>query len=290
MKGAGTTAAPVAVHHVEHHGSDGGRARGPGGDADGGAPVLVLSSSLGTTLELWQPQIAALARHFRVVRYDLRGHGRSPAPPGPYAIADLGGDLIALLDRLRVARAHLAGLSLGGMASLWAAAHHPERVDRLIVCCASARLGPAEAWVERAATVTAHGMDAVADAVVDRWFTAAFKERQPGRVAAMRAMLAATPAAGYAACCGAIARMDLGPDLGAIRAPTLAIAGADDPATPPEHLLRIAAGVAHGRAVVVPRAAHLANVEQPRMITALMLAHLGVTAETGANEPEGDQP
>src|SRR4029079_11882924 len=129
--------APVAVHHVV--------------DGSDGAPVLVLSGSLGSSLEMWEPQVPALARHFRVVRYDLRGHGRSPVPPGPYDIADLGADLIALLDRLGVESAHLAGLSLVGMLSMWTAAHHPERVDRLVVLCTSALLGPPELWVERAA-------------------------------------------------------------------------------------------------------------------------------------------
>jgi 3-oxoadipate enol-lactonase len=250
----------VSVHHV---------AEGP---ADG--PALVLSHSLGATLDTWAPQAEALARRFRLVRYDLRGHGRSPVPPGPCDIADLGADLVALLDKLGIARAHLAGLSLGAMASLWVAARFPERVDRLVVCCTAARMGPPVAWAERAATVRAQGMAAIADAVVARWFTPAYRARHPDQVAAMRALVAATPAAGYAAACGAIERMDLGPELPAVRAPTLAVAGADDPATPPEELRRIAGAVARGRLSVVPDAAHLANLEQPAAVTALMLEHL----------------
>jgi 3-oxoadipate enol-lactonase len=250
----------VSVHHVEE------------GPAD--APALVLSHSLGATLATWAPQAEALARRFRVVRYDLRGHGRSPVAPGPYDIADLGADLVALLDRLGIARAHLGGISLGAMASLWVAARFPERVDRLVVCCTAARMGPPAAWAERAAAVRAQGMAAIADAVVARWFTPAHQARRPDEVAAMRAMVAATPAAGYAAACGVIERMDLGPELPAVRAPTLAVAGADDPATPPEELRRIAAAVARGRLAVIPDAAHLANLEQPAAVTALMLEHL----------------
>ena len=264
--------APVAVHHHV--------------DGPEGAPVLVLSGSLGSALEMWDPQMPAMARHFRVVRYDLRGHGRSPVPPGPYEIADLGADLIALLDRLGVARAHLCGLSLGGMLSLWTAAHHPERVERLVVCCTSALLGPPQMWIERAAVVAAQGTAAVADGVVSRWFTPALHRRDPALVARMRAMLAATPAAGYAACCGAIQRMDLRADLAAIRAPTLAIAGAEDPSTPPAHLARITDAIAGCHLAVVDGAAHLCNIEQPEWTSALILAHLqghALPTHQGAN-------
>lgn len=238
------------------------------------APVLVLSHSLGATLEMWDPQVEALTEHFRLVRYDLRGHGRSPVPPGPYDIADLGIDLLALLDHLGAARAHLGGLSLGGMVSLWFASHYPERVDRMVVCCTSALLGPKTAWAERAAAVRAQGTAAVADAVVARWFTPEFRAREPERFAAMRAMIAATPAIGYAECCGIIERMDLRPYLAAIRAPTLAIAAAQDPAIPPDHLFQIAKALPFGHAAVVERAAHLANIEQPEKVTDLMLNHL----------------
>lgn len=252
--------ASIAVHHQV--------------DGPAAAPVLVLSGSLGTALEMWDPQIPALARYFRVVRYDLRGHGRSPVPPGPYEIADLGADLIALLDSLGVARAHLCGLSLGGMLSLWTAAHHPERVDRLVVCCTSAQLGPPQMWIDRAAVVGAQGTAAVADGVVSRWFTPALQLREPALIARMRAMLAATPSTGYAACCGAIQRMDLRADLAAIRAPTLAIAGAEDPSTPPAHLTRIAGAIAGSHLAVIDGAAHLCNIEQPEWTSALILAHL----------------
>jgi 3-oxoadipate enol-lactonase len=238
------------------------------------APVVVLSNSLGTTHAMWDPQVAALAERFRVVRYDTRGHGRSPVPQGPYCIDDLADDLLDLLDRLGVEKAHLVGLSLGGMTAMRLAARNPERVDRLVVLCTSALLGPAQGWLDRAATVRARGTEAVAEGVVDRWYTAAYAQAHPDRVTAARAMVSAQPAEGYASCCEAIAAMDLTGDLPDITAPTLAVAGADDPATPPEHLERIAAAVKDGRLLVVPQSAHIASQEQPEAVTQAVLEHL----------------
>ena len=166
----------VAVHHVVE------------GPAD--APVLVLSNSLGSTLEMWDRQMAALTPHLRVIRYDLRGHGASPVPPAPYDIADLGADVLALLDELGVDRAHVGGLSIGGLIGMWIAANAPHRVDRLVVCSTSPRFEPPEAWAARAATVLAEGTGAVADAVVARWFTPAFADEFPVVVREMRDMIA----------------------------------------------------------------------------------------------------
>jgi 3-oxoadipate enol-lactonase len=251
------------------------------------APAVVLSNSLGATPAMWDPQMPALTQSFRVIRYDHRGHGRSPAPPGPYDIEDLGHDLVALLDRLGVARAHVFGVSIGGMVGMWVAAHAPDRVDRLVLCSTSSRLGPPEAWAERAATVRAKGTAAVADAVVARWFTPAYAARNPGTVAEMRAMLAATPAEGYAACCGAVERMDLRADLGAIRAPTLVIAGADDPATPPSQAERIADGITGSRLVVIEDAAHLVNVEQVDAVDRLVIDHLSGEPDEAIDQVSG---
>jgi len=235
------------------------------------APVLLLASSLGTTLAMWDPLMPALAERFRVVRYDHRGHGGSPAPPGPYGLEDLGGDALALLDALGVARAHVCGVSLGGMVGLWLAAHAPERVGRLVACCTSARLGPPEVWRERAAAVLDGGMEAVADAVMQRWFT---PRADPALVARAREMLLGVPPAGYAGCCGAIERMDLEPVLGSVTAPTLVVAATEDAATPPDHAVRIAAGVPGARVAVVPEAAHLACLERPGAVADLVLEHL----------------
>jgi 3-oxoadipate enol-lactonase len=160
------------------------------------------------------------------------------------------------------------------MVGMWLAINAPERIDRLVLCCTSARLGPPEMWAQRAATVRADGVEAIADAGIERWLTPAFMERSPAVTAQVRAMLVATPAEGYAACCGAIERMDLVPELGAITAPTLVIAAADDPATPPEHGERIAANVPGARLVIVDDARHLATVERPQAMTDLIAGHL----------------
>jgi 3-oxoadipate enol-lactonase len=161
------------------------------------APVLVLSNSLGTTLEMWDEQAPALSERFRLLRYDHRGHGGSPVPPGPYKIEDLGRDVIALLDRLGVERFSFCGLSLGGMVGMWLASEAPERVERLVVCCTSARFAP-DTFDSRARTVRANGVGAIADTVVERWFTPAFREGRPQVVEWARRMLLETPAEGYA--------------------------------------------------------------------------------------------
>lgn len=238
------------------------------------APALVLSNSLGSTLKMWDRQMDALTPHFRVIRYDLRGHGASPVPPPPYDIADLGADVLALLDALDVDRAHVCGLSIGGQVAMWLAANAPDRVGGLVLCCTSPRFEPPEAWAERAATVRAEGTAAVADTVVGRWFTPGFAATFPERVHEMRDMIASTPAEGYAACCGAVERADLRALLPTIHAPTLVIAGADDPAAPPAQSQLIVDGIAGSRLAVVDHAAHLANVERPDRVNALILDHL----------------
>ncbi|NDL56726.1 3-oxoadipate enol-lactonase [Phytoactinopolyspora mesophila] len=238
-----------------------------------GAPVVVLSSSLGTTLDMWQPQLGTLERHFRVVRYDHRGHGRSAVPPGPYRIADLGEDVVELLDHLGLSRVGFAGISLGGMTGIWLAANAPDRVQRLALLCTSAKLGTPEYWDQRAAAVAGGGCAAIAGTVAARWFTPGFHLREPGIVQRYTDMLAATPAAGYAACCAAIATMDLRPELSRINAQALVVAGADDHATPPEHARQIAAGAPDAHVQVIPHAAHLASVEQPDTVAALLLRH-----------------
>jgi 3-oxoadipate enol-lactonase len=253
-------------------------------DGPAGAPELVLSNSLGSTLGVWDRQMAALTRHFRVIRYDLRGHGASPVPPAPYEITDLAADVLALLDTMGVARAHVGGLSIGGQIGMWLAANAPDRVDHLVLCCTSPRFEPPEAWAARAATVLAEGTAAISDAVVARWFTPAFAAEFPAFVGEMRDMFANTPAEGYAACCGVVERTDLRPSLASIEAPTLVIAGADDSAAPPEHGERLATAIRHSRLAVVERAAHLANVERAAEVNALILEHLlDVPTETAAH-------
>lgn len=236
----------------------------------GSGPAVVLSNSLGSDRRMWDAQLADLERHFTVVRYDTRGHGASPVPTGPYSIDDLTDDLVALLDRLRIERAHLVGLSLGGMTAMRLAARNPERVDRMVLLCTGAHLPPAQSWTDRAAAVRAGGSAAVAAAVVARWFTPDY----PGDRAFWEGMVAGTPAVGYAGCCEAIAKLDLREDLRSITAPVLAIAGGADPATPPATLARITDAIPGAHLLVVEHAAHLANAEQPGIITPAIIDHL----------------
>jgi 3-oxoadipate enol-lactonase len=237
--------------------------------------VVLLASSLGTNLEVWDPQVPALAERLRVVRFDHRGHGRSPAPPGPYEIADLAGDVLGLMDRLGVRRAHFCGLAIGAMVGMWLGANAPERIDRLVLMCTAAYLPPASAWAERArAVLAAATTEPVADTVVDRWLTPPFARAHPEVRRWLRAMLVAQPPDGYAACCGAIERMDLRDDLPRITAPTLVVSGADDPASAPEHQGLIADAIPGARLEVVADAAHLASVQQPQIVSRLLAEHL----------------
>ncbi len=243
-------------------------------DGPADAPVLVLSSSLGSTLRMWEPQLPELTRHFRVLRYDHRGHGGTGLSPEPYGIADLGRDVVELLDANGFERVSFCGLSLGGMVGMWLGAEAPERVDRLVLCCTSAHMPPPELWDERAAAARAGAMDSLADGAMERWFTAEFREREPETVARFRDELAATPPEGYAACCEAIRDWDFRDRLAAVAAPTLVVAAADDPSTPPAHGELVAARIPGARLVVIPQAAHLANVAQPARFTETILGHL----------------
>lgn len=238
------------------------------------APVVVLSNSLGSTVSMWDRQLSAFEERFRVVRYDIRGHGASDVPSGPYSIDDLADDAVRVLDQVGASSAHVVGLSLGGMTGMALAAREPERVDRLVALCTAAHLAPTSAWRDRAALVRRSGTDAIAEAVVARWYTEPYRRSNPDVVAAAEATVTATSDEGYAGCCEAIAGMDLRPDLARIAAPTLAIAGADDPATPPKFLAEIAAGVQDGTLLVVEHAAHLANDEQPGAVTDAILEFL----------------
>ena len=234
-----------------------------------GRPVL-MGGSLGTSLAMWEGQLP-LAERRRLIRYDHRGHGASPAPPGPYEIADLAGDVL----ELGVERAHYVGLSIGAMIGMWLAVNAPDRIDRLVLICTSAHLGPASMWQERAATVRAAGStEPIADAVVDRWLTPAFAAAHPEARAKLRAMLTSADPEGYAACCGAIERMDLRADLGRIAAPTLVISGADDLATPVEHQRLIAEAIPGARHEILSPAAHVAAVEQAQAVNRLIEEHL----------------
>jgi 3-oxoadipate enol-lactonase len=238
------------------------------------APVLVLAGSLGSTVEMWRPQLPALAAPFRVVRIDLRGHGGSPATAGDYRVAELADDVLALLDDLDLGRVDWCGLSLGAMVGMHLASEHPDRIGRLALCCTSAHFPDPRVWHDRIAAVDASGTAAIAEAVVARWFTPGWAAAHPDTVAEARAMVAGTTDEGYRGCCAALAVWDHRERLPAITAPTLVLAGADDLATPVEpHARTIAAGIPGARLEVVP-GAHLATVESADEVNSLLVEHL----------------
>jgi 3-oxoadipate enol-lactonase len=257
----GLVSDPVELHHVES------------GPPDG--PVLVLAGSLGSTLEMWHPQVGPLSERFRLIRVDHRGHGGSPAPQGPYRMADLAGDVIALLDRLELDRVAWCGLSLGGMVGLYLASEHPDRISRLTLCCTSAYFPDKTPWRERIAAVADGGTAPIADSVVARWFTPDWATAHPEVVAQTTAMVADTPDHSYLACCQAIEVWDHRNRLDAITAPTLVVGGVQDPSTPIEpHARTIVAGIPGARLEVLD-AAHLATIEQADLATPLIAEQSG---------------
>jgi 3-oxoadipate enol-lactonase len=240
-------------------------------DGPSDAPVLVLPSSLGTTRELWEPQLEPFGRSFRLLRYEHRGHGLSPAPPGPYTVAELARDALALLDGLGLDRVAWCGLSLGGMVGMWLGAHAPERLRSIVLACTSAHVGAPEAYRERAALVRERGLEPVADAVLSRWFTAG---ADAGLVARFRQILLAMPPEGYAASCDALAAWDFRDELPDVRVATLVLAGGEDTATPAADTDLLAERIPGARLAVLEGAPHLANLERPDAFAAAALAHL----------------
>jgi 3-carboxy-cis,cis-muconate cycloisomerase len=257
---AGRSARPCEVRYVESGGEQ--------------TSVVILSNSLGSTLAMWDRVVAPVATRHRVVRYDLRGHGASPTPPGPYAIADLGADLLDLLDRIGASRASLVGSSIGGMVSMWVAANAPQRVDRLVLIGSAARLGPAQGWIDRSRRALHEGTAGIAEAVTPRWVAAEFAANHPDAMKKLRAMFEAADPAGYAGCCMAIAGMDQTGDLNRITARTLVVVGSDDEATPRGLSEAIVEAVPGSRLAVIEGAAHLPGLDRPEEVAALIVSHL----------------
>ncbi|MBC7502764.1 MAG: 3-oxoadipate enol-lactonase [Herminiimonas sp.] len=230
------------------------------------APVLILSNSLGTDLGMWAPQMPTLLEHFRVLRYDTRGHGKSSVPPGPYAIADLASDVIGLMDGLNIEHAHFCGLSMGGMTGIWLGLHHADRLDKLILSNTAARIGPPETWNARIEKVNSEGMAAIVPAVLERWFTKDFQNGAVRQVGVVQDMLLQTSPIGYAASCAAVRDMDLRDELRQIKVPTMVIVGKADKATPPLDGRFIASEI-QGTKFVELQAAHLSNWEVAQAFT-----------------------
>lgn len=244
------------------------RATGPGGAAG----TIVLLNSLGTTAAMWDGVVPLLTRSLDVVRFDQRGHGTAAAHPAAAGIDDLAGDVLAVLDRVGVGRAHLAGVSIGGMIALRTAALAPERVASLApMCCAAVYDG--QSWIARAKTVREHGVEAIASAVMERWFTPEFQERRPAVVRSFADMLGSMDREGYAVGCDVLAEADVTGDLAHITAPTLVVGGAEDPAAPPDEQRAIARAVPNARLEILPAVAHIAPAAAPEAVAELVTAH-----------------
>lgn len=237
------------------------------------APAVVLSNSLGTDRSLWDAQTGPLAAHFRVLRYDTRGHGASAAPPSDYTIDRLGRDVLSLMDHTGVSHAHVCGVSIGGLTALWLGVHAAHRVDRLVLANTAARIGSRDLWDERMRLARIGGLAALADATMARWFTAAYRDAAPATVATVRGTFVDVSVAGYVGCCAALRDADLRHASAAVQAPTLVVTGRHDVATPPGDGHALASAIA-GAALVEFDAAHLSNVECAAAFTEAVLAFL----------------
>jgi 3-oxoadipate enol-lactonase len=232
----------------------------PAGDPD--LPVLLFSNSLGTNLSMWSPQLPVFEKQFRVLRYDTRGHGQSTVTPGPYSIEQLGNDVVRLLDDLKLDRVHFCGLSMGGIIGMWLGINAPERLNKLVLCNTAAKIGNAEGWNARIENVRKNGMKSIASAVIERWFTPAFRAKSPDEVAATQVILENINPEGYVANCAAVRDFDGRETISKIRVPTLVIAGAHDPATTPTDG-RFLAEKINGAQFAELSAAHISNIEDP---------------------------
>ncbi|MCE0461712.1 3-oxoadipate enol-lactonase [Pseudomonas uvaldensis] len=240
------------------------------------APVLLLSNSLGTNLHMWDEQVAAFSEHFRVLRFDTRGHGRSLVTEGPYSIEQLGRDVLAMLDALNLDKVHFCGLSMGGLIGQWLGINAGERLNKLVVCNTAAKIGDPSVWNPRIETVLRDGKEAMValrDASIARWFTPDFAEAHPEKAKKITDMLAATSPQGYAANCAAVRDADFREQLSSIRVPLLVIAGTEDAVTPPAGGHFIQERVS-GAQYAEFRAAHLSNVQAGAAFSARVLDFL----------------
>lgn len=248
------------------------------GPAD--APVVTLSHSLAASLEMWEPQLPALTKHFRVLRYDTRGHGGSEVPPGAYSLSMLASDVRALLGALGIARTHFVGLSLGGMIGQAIALEHPEILERLVLADTASRMVPETGplWEERIANVERHGMAPRVEETIGRWFTPPFIDESPGVVDDIRMLIRTTAPQGFIGCSRAIQGLDYTDRLGEIEAPTLIVVGADDLGTPVALSEVMRDGIPGSKLVVLEAAAHLSNVEQAERFNEAVTSFLASAA------------
>jgi len=238
-----------------------------------GAPALMLSNSLGTNLHMWDDQAPEFAKHFRLIRYDRRGHGQSGIPQGPYSMERLGRDVLGVLDALKIKKTNWCGLSMGGMVGQWLGANAPDRVEKLVLSNTNSYYADKAPWNDRIKFVTENGLEALVDANMQRWFTEGFRKRAPDVLARMRAMFVATKLPGYIGCCEAVRDMDFRESNPRITTPTLVIVGAQDAATPPSAGEIIQKAI-KGAKLVSLEAAHISNMEQPKTYTDTVLNFL----------------
>ncbi len=229
-------------------------------DGPEGAPVVVFSNSLGTTHRMWEPQVGAFGKDFRMLRYDSRGHGESSVTAGPYNIEQLAGDVLQLLDALKLERVFYCGLSIGGMVGMYLGANAPVRFHKIVLCNTAAKIGTQDTWNARITAVQQGGLKAIAGGVIDRWLTAGYRASHTGQTESVREMLESIDAAGYASTCAAVRDMDYREQLQSVQASTLIIAGAHDAATTPAdgHFLETHI---QGAKYAELSAAHLSNIE-----------------------------
>jgi len=225
-----------------------------------GAPILLFSNSLGTTHRMWDSQVADFVRHFRLLRYDTRGHGASSTTPGPYTIEQLSWDVVRLLDILGLQRVHFCGLSMGGMIGMFLGAKTPQRFHKIVLCNTAAKIGTAETWNARIAAVRTGGMSGVASAVIERWLTPEYRASHPAETREALQMLEGANPEGYIACCAAVRDMDQRKTLGSVSVPVLTVAGTHDPVTPPSESHVLAESIPGAKYTEV-QAAHLSNIE-----------------------------
>lgn len=242
-------------------------------DGAPGAPVVVLSNSLGTTLSMWDPQVQELVQRYRVLRYDTRGHGQTSVTPGSYSVEQLARDVLRLLDALKLERVHFCGLSLGGLTGMWLGVHAGHRLDHLVLCNTAAKIGTAETWNTRIASIRRDGMRAIAAAAMERWFTPEFRAASPATVAVARQMIENTPPEGYAGCCAAVRDFDFRETLSAIQVPTMVVSGTHDPATSPADGRFITDRIPGAQYVELPTS-HLSNLQAPAEFTSALLRFL----------------
>lgn len=231
-------------------------------DGPENAPVLVLSNSLGTCADMWARQIPELTKHFRVLRYDTRGHGKSSVPDGPYTFAQLGNDVAELLAHVGVSQAHYCGLSMGGPTGMWLALERPELINKLVLCNTAARLGSVEGWNARITAVASTGLETMAPTLVERWLSDDYRKAEPGLTQVLVDMLRRTPNDGYSANCAALRDADLRERVSAIKAPTLVISSTHDLAATPQQGRELASAISGARFVEM-NTSHISNWEQP---------------------------